>query len=88
MNLDSAEWFFGGAWIFAIIFLWLIYFGGLSDEQTIQVWPEVSHTQAIMFGLLVMFGFMIVMGWVQFQRRVSQYSAVTDFVLPSKEEKM
>jgi len=87
MTSDMVEWFFGGAWLFAIFFLWLIYFGGMEGDQSVQVWPSVSMRDAALIGVIFAIAFMVVMSWVQFQRRVSQYAAVTDFVLPTTTDK-
>lgn len=86
MNSDTVEWFFGGAWIVAIVFLWLVYFS--STEITLPVFDVISKQKAFVMGLVIAIGFMIVMGWVQFQRRVGQYSAVSSHVLKDQQEKI
>lgn len=85
MNSDTVEWFFGAAWLMAIIFMWMLFFG--NPESMNPVFKEVTQGTAFTVGLVCAVAFGIVMSWVQFQRRMSQYSAVTDFVLPMKDDK-
>lgn len=85
MNSDTVEWFFGAAWLMAIIFMWMLFFG--NTESMNPVFKEVTQSTALTVGLVCAVAFGIVMSWVQFQRRMSQYSAVTDFVLPMKDDK-
>lgn len=85
MNIDTVEWFFGALWMIAIIFMWMIFFG--NPDAMSPVFSSVTQTSAFWISILCAVAFAMVMGWVQFQRRVSQYMAVTDFVLPMKEEK-
>lgn len=81
MTPDSVELLFGSLWLGSIFGTWLVYFGGM---QMIQLWEELPPNKIIIISILFMIGFAVVMGWAQFQRRIYQYQAVTDFVLQNE----
>lgn len=79
MSPDTLEWAFGGVWLGAIIFLWLIYFQQIEGNAYVgpAIWGPFSMGTAALIAFIAMVLFMIAMAWIQFQRRLYQYQEVT-----------
>jgi hypothetical protein len=77
MSPDTLEWTFGGLWLGAIVFIWLVYFQQLEGNTGPSIWGPFSMGSAFFIGFMAMILFMIAMAWIQFQRRLHQYQEVT-----------
>ena len=76
MSPDTLEWVFGGIWLGAIIFLWLVYFQQF-EENKLSIWGPYTPGSAFIIAIVAMILFMFAMAWIQFQRRLHQYQEVT-----------